>query len=674
MPKIPTPIQRVRPAAAQKRPVITQVRAAKFTPTRVNPRANLSSAGTTINRAPTNTLAAPAPAAVSAASCTCNACTSLQCLERTRFFAGQLLTDVDLTNEQNYFLAKNRLHNRYLHGWGVVCGLQVTCSDCDGWVTINPGYAIDPCGNDIIVCAAQSFNVLQAIQACSTPASTTANCSPLRYRPAPNCTDAIQKWCITVQYQEQATQMVTPLQQTSSSSGSSCACGCSGSGSAKSSSSGCGCGCSGSSTSSSSASSSSASSSSATAACQPTRIIEGFQFGVCALPTATTGFAPGTFFYQIEQCATSLIQLAEQAPSLQGPPDQSGNPTQLPAQQQYQLVTNYLYTVQQYFAQAQVLTNCQALSKLENYTVPQPNQANPPDYAAIEVEILAFIVKAIFECVCLALLPQCPPNPCDNRVGLACVTVQNGAIQSICHFECRQQLIGYTALQYWLGPIFSAIGTIVSDALERYCCGVTNLKDIARYVPLADAFSTDNFTTQGFTNPAMLNRTISTFVSQKMGATLVNTVNPNLNAIDLRPYLGQSVNTLQTALDTKLRATLAGKAQASANSKAQTQISTSPNSNQLDVRCVDDDPSWDLAATSAASQFAPSAVTLGQQLTVYAKGKVDGGSIVGIEVTDPTRALQLQVQQLSGQLTDMQTTLANVQAQAAKNQSPGTAQ
>jgi hypothetical protein len=90
--------------------------------------------------------------------CGCPVCQGLRCMERPRYFAGQLLTETELNSEQEYVRAKQRLHNRYLHGSGVVCGLQVVCSDCDGWVTIKEGYAIDPCGNDVIVCADHDFN------------------------------------------------------------------------------------------------------------------------------------------------------------------------------------------------------------------------------------------------------------------------------------------------------------------------------------------------------------------------------------------------------------------------------------------------------------------------------------------------------------------------------------
>ena len=45
--------------------------------------------------------------------------------ERLRYFPRQLLTADDMRTEQQYFREKLRRHNRMLHGWGVVCGLQV---------------------------------------------------------------------------------------------------------------------------------------------------------------------------------------------------------------------------------------------------------------------------------------------------------------------------------------------------------------------------------------------------------------------------------------------------------------------------------------------------------------------------------------------------------------------
>lgn len=46
--------------------------------------------------------------------------------ERLNYFYGQLLEHHDFRDEQAYFREKHELHNRCLHGWGVVCGLLVT--------------------------------------------------------------------------------------------------------------------------------------------------------------------------------------------------------------------------------------------------------------------------------------------------------------------------------------------------------------------------------------------------------------------------------------------------------------------------------------------------------------------------------------------------------------------
>jgi hypothetical protein len=74
--------------------------------------------------------------------------------ERVGYFSGQLLDVDDLRREQDYFLAKARRHNRMLHGWGVVSGLEVSVEvSVDGatHLVVEPGYALDACGNEIVV-------------------------------------------------------------------------------------------------------------------------------------------------------------------------------------------------------------------------------------------------------------------------------------------------------------------------------------------------------------------------------------------------------------------------------------------------------------------------------------------------------------------------------------------
>jgi hypothetical protein len=78
-------------------------------------------------------------------------------LTRAHFFFGQLLDAATLQAEQDYHREKLRLHNRMLHGFGIVSGLGVhvepTTDPEGGRIIVDPGYAIDGRGEEIAVCA-----------------------------------------------------------------------------------------------------------------------------------------------------------------------------------------------------------------------------------------------------------------------------------------------------------------------------------------------------------------------------------------------------------------------------------------------------------------------------------------------------------------------------------------
>ncbi len=62
-----------------------------------------------------------------------------------------------------------RFHNKHLHGWGIVCGLQVHCGPDERGgpcrhVTVRKGYAIDCEGNDLIHEEDESFDLMQMIE------------------------------------------------------------------------------------------------------------------------------------------------------------------------------------------------------------------------------------------------------------------------------------------------------------------------------------------------------------------------------------------------------------------------------------------------------------------------------------------------------------------------------
>lgn len=76
-------------------------------------------------------------------------------LTRPTYASGQLLDAATLIAEQEYHRQKVRLHNRTLHGVGIVSGLGVqveSASSPDGVrIIVEPGYAIDPCGEELAV-------------------------------------------------------------------------------------------------------------------------------------------------------------------------------------------------------------------------------------------------------------------------------------------------------------------------------------------------------------------------------------------------------------------------------------------------------------------------------------------------------------------------------------------
>ncbi|MGA9770384.1 MAG: hypothetical protein WBV94_15200 [Blastocatellia bacterium] len=185
-------------------------------------------------------------ATTTTAACSCGGggCASCQGqgIVRPRFFAGQLLTEDDLQLLADYSIQKSRLHNRYLFGAGVVCGLEVTCDPCgNGQVIVHPGYALDCCGNDLTLDCAQSLNINKMIRDllrnqlggfdCGDPcpdlpasdASSKAgtDAAPLRDSPGgvivlpnpeqPGTVPArVNRYCLYIRYCEQPTDPVMP--------------------------------------------------------------------------------------------------------------------------------------------------------------------------------------------------------------------------------------------------------------------------------------------------------------------------------------------------------------------------------------------------------------------------------------------------------------------------------
>ena len=419
----------------------------------------------------------------------CPACGGLKCLCRPRFFPGQLLSDDDLNRLEQYVIDKNRLHNRHLVGWGVACGLEVSCSPCaSDSVTVHAGYALSPCGDDIVLCADQSVNVCELIRRCKPQ---TAVCDP-PYGTAPEtCQDQIEPWVIAVCYDERPTRGVTALTGAGDSTakpgcrcGGSGGCGCGGSTSSGSGASGCSCGGSGGSTSGCSCGAKGSAyqptgNRKVLPQCEPTQICEGFRFiaykapvqakGLTGLRTNPYALQPGgdlmiawmyanrsRFGPLLERVLCCVLRALDLRASLV-----EGRAVDGPS-----AITTYREYAQalQEFAADFSLHHCTIAKEVRatlagayewsraRMTV-ELNAADRKELLDRTSVLDALWMQIVTECFCSALLPACPAPPTTNCVPLAVVTVRNGErceVLDICNWQERKLLITWPTITYWL--------------------------------------------------------------------------------------------------------------------------------------------------------------------------------------------------------------------------------
>jgi hypothetical protein len=447
-----------------------------------------------------------------ASGCGCAVCQGLQTFTSPIYATGGLLTADDLASEQAFVRAKMRLHNRHLHGWGTVCGLKVVCDDCDGVVRVEPGYAIDPCGNDIVLAAAAPFDVIKAIQACATARPKIGACDPFVPPPDPGCQDVDTYWCVTLRYNElQTAQTAQFMRQTFSSGGCSpggCSCG-------NTTMGGGGCSCGGRSGAMSGPATTSTSAgtlSYITPNCAPRRLQECVEIGIerhdgpCAEPLSSNtrdagtrtnavggvaagplgGLAtlapPGSLLRRVILCVQDALDLlakrltAADAAAL----EMLGSGTAVAgvtAQSMHDALCRLRQALLD-FMMCHDPVRCQMLAATAGLFVPEPAVVpgaveTPAAYAqrafSVTRDLLLAWVQAGVDCVCGALLPPCPPDPLDMRVPIACVTVRGGKIVDICNHACRRYAGSFPALYYWLSAV--PIVPLLSRLIGALCCG-----------------------------------------------------------------------------------------------------------------------------------------------------------------------------------------------------------
>ena len=446
-------------------------------------------------------LRAPKPAAPSARgyppdpSCQpCPECKGLECLCRPRFFAGQLLTEEDLGRLDHYITAKNKLHNRYLFGPGVVSGLEVLCAPCPGGtVRVTSGYAISPCGEDIIVCKDDTVDICKLIEGCRP--DVPIDCLP--YGDNDICGDMIEDWILAIRYAEVPSRGMTAL--VGAGTGCGCgngkaSCGCSGSagscgcGGSSGGSCGCGgscggsCGCSGGTVDAHPATMATSSTPrarrGAPPTCEPSLTCESYRYTVFRAPEPDDpkqddrpGF--GGFFAKLEGDMMARIACCfkQLEASLPKPPATGAS-----NQDQFNWACRARDAIAGWFAQTGG-HDCEVIAKLGAIPFPTPNN---PSFATLiqqtKLELTLLTFEAMLDCICSALLPPNPPAG-DPRVPLALVKVRKRdcRVISVCNWvPLRGHVLTFPTLTYWTG--FLPFGRLIREGVHKLCCDSLGLR------------------------------------------------------------------------------------------------------------------------------------------------------------------------------------------------------
>jgi hypothetical protein len=414
----------------------------------------------------------------------CPACGGLECLCRPRFFAGQLLSEEDLNRLDAYIVAKNRLHNRHLFGTGVVCGLEVVCTACDpatrGHVIVKPGYALSPCGNDIVVCRESRADVCDLINRCRPRQDDCVQPGPA----APANQNGEEEWILAICYQETPSRGITALRGNACGCGGShghgsggCGCGGGSHGSARAmdghAAGGCGCGCGGGhgGTATTAKTRATAKGGTIAAQCEPTLVCEGYRFAVYRKPQEDPRIVdPGLLIRRFLCCLEPLFVRVASLPedSDTGVLDQ--------------WLRDHLAAIREFLV-TEGLYDCDVAARLSAIPAPATSLARGNYLVAWDTtarQALAIVAAVLQKCFCAALLPPCPPPELNDCVPIATVTVTRGTcrVTQICNIGSRKFLVTWPAIQYWLSwlPFFTAWGNdggktpTLRDWLERVCC------------------------------------------------------------------------------------------------------------------------------------------------------------------------------------------------------------
>lgn len=426
----------------------------------------------------------------------CPDCGGLECLCRPRFFAGQLLSEQDLNRLDHYIVEKHKLHNRHLWGSGVVCGLEVKCAPCDsGFVTVGSGYALSPCGEDIVVCKPDMVDICALIARCRK--DSEPDCAP--YRGQESCGDIVEDWILAIRYAESPSRGITALTGAGQGCGCSCAGPCTGA---------CGCGQCGTHSCSCDEAKGIAEperlaqprlNRGAPPSCEPTLTCETYRYDVFRAPEPDekdddrerTGLSGVFAQLEGEMMARIACCLKELEDALPKAPGDIAQP--IPAAMQtswFQWGCRMRTALANYLVQTGG-HDCEAMAKLSAIVVPSPSQDLNAFHQAMQVAVTLFallVFEAMIACICSNALPPCP-MPKDPRVPLALVKVRRRDchVVSVCNWHpLRKHVLTFPTLAYWFG--FIPIARILREAMHSMCCELFGLRAyFDRFQPEAPA-------------------------------------------------------------------------------------------------------------------------------------------------------------------------------------------
>jgi hypothetical protein len=434
----------------------------------------------------------------------CPGCGKLQCLCRPRFFAGQLLSEEDLNRLDCYITEKHKLHNRYLHGWGTVCGLEVRCHSCDDhFVTVSPGYALSPCGEDIVVCQEDTVNVCKKINECRNKERSYDPCKPYSY--SPDCPEQTEDWVLAVRYMERPQRGIAALKHGDSSCHK--------------------------------LNESRIFKRAAPPQCEPSIVNEDREYEVYRAPSKDPSGDENRWLFgeMIERMLSCIDNFMESFPemleevsyTITNDPNIGDNTVILdsvdkiesgqllniggypyeeyvvvigvqnktvtfePAlskkfirntlvrivdkDARYNWCCNFKQAIAQYLKENPGY-NCQYTKELNNITCPDPKLSEmefKDSWVKAFEELANIVIEVLFNCICSNLMPQCPQPSDDSRVPLAVITVSNNSdgcrILRVCNWPTyRKFLTTFPNLQYWLSwlPVMS----LLRVGLQTLCC------------------------------------------------------------------------------------------------------------------------------------------------------------------------------------------------------------